>query len=128
MTFEGHNIKVITPLDPSKGPRYTEPIREAEALKEANDLYIMTTTKDDYINPTPEGILTWCDTNSCTSDSDEDMENWQNQMYEVSGRQCAQLTKSLCWIGLEVSQVPTFTGLSPVIEFIVEYETQVPSF
>ena len=28
MTFEGHNIKVIAPLDPSKGPRYTEPIKE----------------------------------------------------------------------------------------------------
>ena len=23
MTFEGHNIRVIAPLDPSKGPRYT---------------------------------------------------------------------------------------------------------
>ena len=38
MTFEGHNIKVIAPLDPFKGPHYTEPIKEAEALKEANDL------------------------------------------------------------------------------------------
>jgi hypothetical protein len=38
MTFEGHNIKVITPLDPSKGPCYTNPIKEVEALKEADDL------------------------------------------------------------------------------------------
>ena len=58
MTFEGHTIKVIVPLDPSKGPRYIEPIREAGAQKETNDLYIMTTMKDDYINPTHEGILT----------------------------------------------------------------------
>lgn len=58
MTFEGHNIKFIAPLDPSKGPRYTEPIREVEPLKEVDDLYIMTSMKDDYIDPTPEGILT----------------------------------------------------------------------
>ena len=56
------------------------------------------------------------------------MENWQNQMYEVSRRQCAQLTKSLRWIGLEVSQVPTFTRLSPVKKYIIAYEIQVPSF
>ena len=39
-----------------------------------------------------------------------------------------QLAKSLRWIGSEVSQVPTFTRLSLVTEFIIEYETQVPSF
>ena len=39
-----------------------------------------------------------------------------------------QLTKSLCWIGLEVSQIPTFSGLSQVTKFLVEYEIQVPSF
>ena len=38
MTFEGHNIRIIAPLDPSMGPRYTEPIRAEEEMKEADDL------------------------------------------------------------------------------------------
>lgn len=30
MTFKGHNIRIITPLDPSMGPHYEEPIRVKE--------------------------------------------------------------------------------------------------
>ena len=57
MTFEGHNIRVIAPFNPSTGPRYTEPIRAEEEAKEIDDLYKMTTTRDDYINPTTYGTL-----------------------------------------------------------------------
>ena len=70
MTFEGHNIIIIAPLDPSKGPRYTEPIQQEEELRDTDDLYKMTTTKDDYIDPTVDGTIGWCCANSCTSDSD----------------------------------------------------------
>ena len=87
-----------------------------------------TSTKDDFIDPAADGTLSWCYASSCTSDSDQGMENWQNRMHEVSGRWCAQLTKSLCWIGSEVSQIPTFSGLSQVNEVLIEYEIQVPSF
>ena len=89
MTFEGHNIRIIVPLDPSKDPQYTEHIRQEEELKEDDDLYKMTTVNDDYIDPTADGTLSWCYASSCTSDLDRGMENWHNRMYEVSGRQCA---------------------------------------
>ena len=56
------------------------------------------------------------------------MKNWQNQRHELSGRHCAHLTKSLHWIGSEVSQIPTFSGFSQVKEFLTKYELQVPSF
>ena len=32
-TFEGHNIRIIAPLDPSKGPWYIKPIRTEEETK-----------------------------------------------------------------------------------------------
>ena len=57
MTFEGHNIRIIVPLDLLKGPRYTKPIRQEEELKEVVNLYKMTTAKDDYIDPTTDGTL-----------------------------------------------------------------------
>ena len=97
-------------------------------MKEANDLYKMTNSKDDYIDPTADGTLSWCYASSCTSDSDQGMENWKNRMHEISGRRCAQLTKSLRWIRSEVSQIPTFSGFSQVKEFLTEFEIQVPSF
>ena len=43
MTFKGHNIKIIAPLDPSTGPRYLEPITTKEEAREIDDFYKMTT-------------------------------------------------------------------------------------
>ena len=86
MTFEGHNIIIIVPLDPSKAPQYTKPIHAEEEMKEADDLYKMTTVKDDYIDPTIYGTLSGCYASSCTSNSYQGMENWQNRMHEILGR------------------------------------------
>ena len=86
MTFQGHNIRVIAPLDPSMGPRYTEPIRAKEEAKEIKDFDKMTTTKDDYINPTIDGTLRWRYASSYTYDSKVGLENWHNRMHEISGR------------------------------------------
>ena len=38
------------------------------------------------------------------------------------------MTKLLRWIGSEVSEIPTFSGLSLVTKFLVEYEIQVLAF
>lgn len=70
MTFEGHNIRIIAPLDPSMGPHYSEPIRAEEEAREIDDFYKMTTTHDDYINPTADGTLSWCYASYYTSDSE----------------------------------------------------------
>ena len=86
MTFEGHNIRIIAPLDPSMGPRYVEPIRVEEEVREIADFYKMTTTQDDYINPSTDGMLRWHYASSYTSNSEEGLENWQNRMHEILGR------------------------------------------
>ena len=127
MTFEGHNIRIIAPLDPSMDPCYIEPIRVEEEARDIDDFYKVTSTQDDYINPTANGMLSWRYASSYTSDSDEGLVNWHNQMHELSGRHCVHLTKSLCWIGTKVDQVPVFDGLSNIKEFLKEYEAQVPS-
>ena len=75
MTFEGHNIRIIAPLDPSMGPCYTKPIRVEEEAKEINDFNKMTMTQDDYINPTVDGTLSWNYASSRTFDSEAGLEN-----------------------------------------------------
>lgn len=57
MTFEVNNIRIITPLDPTKGPRYTEPICAQEEMRDVDDLYKVTSSRDDYNNPTVDGTL-----------------------------------------------------------------------
>ena len=113
---------IIAPLDPSMGPRHIEPICAKEEEKDMDDLYKLIATQDDYINPTIDGTLSWRYASSCTSDSEEGLENWQNIMHEISGRQCVHLTKSLCWIGTEVCRVPVFDGLFEIQEFLQDYE------
>lgn len=100
------------------GPRYAGPIKSEEEAREIDDFYKMTALQDDYINPTANGMLSWHCASSCTSNSEEGLENWKNIMHEVSGRRCARLTRSLCWTGAQVCEVPMFDGLSNIEEFL----------
>jgi len=81
-----------------EGKRYIESARQ----NEIENLYNMTTWMDDYVNPTIYGMLSWRSIISCELDSEEGLEHWQQRMDEVSTRQCAHMTRSLCWIGTEL--------------------------
>jgi hypothetical protein len=122
MTFEGNVLKVITPLDPDEGCRYTEPIREEDHVYELENIYKMTVRQHDYINPTTDGNLSWRSESACSSDSKEALENWQKRMYEVSTRRCARLIRAVRWIDTEVSNLPTFDGLNHLETFLAEFE------
>jgi hypothetical protein len=63
---------------------------------------------DDYVNPTVDGALSWRSISSCASYSEEGMEHWKQWMHEVSMRQCAHITRSLHWIGTELSDPPRY--------------------
>jgi hypothetical protein len=39
MDFEKHGLRVISPLDPNEGQRYTEPIREEDRTYELENIY-----------------------------------------------------------------------------------------
>jgi hypothetical protein len=91
MTFEKDNLRVIAPLDLDEGQRYTEPIREEDHTYELESIYKLTAIQHDYINPTTDGNMSWRSDSLCSLDAEEALENWQNQMYEVSTRRCARL-------------------------------------
>ena len=75
MTFEGKGLRVIVPLDPSQGERYTKPVRD-EDQDVLDHIYNITAKEEYYVNPTTEGIMDWKCDNSCMTDSDEGLENW----------------------------------------------------
>ena len=56
MMFENNGTRVIVPLDPTEGERYTEPVRDEE---EVDHIYKLTTQNEDWINPTVDGVLLW---------------------------------------------------------------------
>ena len=75
MTFEGKYLRVIVPLDPSQGERYTEPVRD-EYQDVLDHIYTITSKEEDYVDPTVEGIMDWQCNSSCMTDSDNGLENW----------------------------------------------------
>jgi hypothetical protein len=55
MNFERDGLRVIAPLDPNEGQRYTKPIREEDHAYALENIYKLTTRQHDYINPTLTG-------------------------------------------------------------------------
>ena len=126
MSFEGNGIQVIGPLDLALGLRYTELIIAKEEARNIDTVYQLTASQGDYVNPIDDGMLSWRCEISCVSDSEVGLENWQQCLHEFSGRRLARITKSLRWIGSEVSTLPIFDGLLDIQIFVQEYEAQVP--
>ena len=53
MTFENHDTRVISPLDPLEGHQYFEPIKD-KVMGGWDNTYNVS---KDYINPTADGEL-----------------------------------------------------------------------
>ena len=58
MNFEGKDLRVIVPLDPSQGERYTEMVKD-EDQDVLDHIYNITAKEEDYVDPTAEGIMDW---------------------------------------------------------------------
>ena len=75
-------------MDPNEGRRYIEPVKD-EFVRGWDHIYNIS---KDYIHPTTNRELGWCNTSSTSSDSDDALENWQNRMHEVLLRKCGLIT------------------------------------
>lgn len=95
MVLKKGDLRVIAPLDPKDGIKYVETIKGGMATEGLDSLYKVTMRIEDYINPTTDGNLSWKSISSCTSDSEEGLENWKQRMHEVSVGRCACITRSL---------------------------------
>lgn len=66
---------MTTPLDPMDGDQYVEQVRDGFSVEDLDNIYNVTTCRDDYENPTTYEVLRWKSVNSCAWDSDEVIEN-----------------------------------------------------
>ena len=76
MSFESNGIRVIGPLDPTLGPRYTKLIIVKEEALNIDDVYQLTAVQGDYVNPIDDGMLSWHCESSCVFDLEVGLENW----------------------------------------------------
>jgi len=122
LVLEQGDLWVISPLGLKGRRRYVETIRGGMAVEGLDRIYKVTTHTEDYINPIVDGNLSKRSISSCTSNFDEGLENWQQRLHEVFVRICARITKSMCWVGTKVCELPLFDGLSDVEILFVELE------
>lgn len=69
------------------------------------------------MNLTVDGRISWESESSCTSDSDEEVERWQNRLHEVTSLNCNMMVRSLRCVTIEERDLPTYDGLTAVDEF-----------
>ena len=76
MSFERKSLRVVVPLDPTEGLRYTKPVRNYEKSDDDLDqIYKITLRDQDWVNSTTDGRITCDRKSSYTSDSDEELEH-----------------------------------------------------
>ena len=81
MVFEKNGTRVIVPLDPAEGVRYTEPAYEEEEL---DHIYRMIAQDEDQGDPTTGGVFNWEKNREYFSDPDIELESWQTRLHNVS--------------------------------------------
>ena len=119
--FEKKSLRVIIPLDPTEGSCHTEPVCDYESDDDLDCIYKITTQNQDWVNPITDGWITWEHECSCTSNSDEETERWQNRLHEVTTLNCNMMTRSLHCVSTEVRDLPTYDGLSEVDTFLNKF-------
>jgi len=72
-----------------------------------------------------DGQITWECESSFTLDSDEEVERWKNRLHEVIMLNCNMMTHSLCYVSIEVRDMPTDDGLNEVDTFLYAFQRDV---
>jgi hypothetical protein len=125
MTFEAEGIKVVQPLDPYVGPRYTEPTDNNMEGEDLDQLYTVTAgTRNDYINPTVDGSVSWRSIQSADEDSELAFDSWQQGLHEIFSRRCTTIRMTR-WVGTEVREHPIYDGTSDLDNFLQNMEETV---
>lgn len=101
-------------------------MHDYESDDDLHCIYKITAQEKDWVNPTVDGWISWEHESSCTSDSDEEIEQWQNQLHAVTTLKCNMMIRSLHFVSIEVRDLPTYDGLSEVDAFLDKFEREVP--
>jgi hypothetical protein len=110
--FEEYGIKLVQPLDPYVGPKYTEPMNNDMKGEDLDQLYTVTIgTREYYINPIADGLLSWISIHSVNEDSELAFDSWKQGSYEIFSRRCATVRENR-WIGSKAREHPRYDGTS----------------
>lgn len=120
MILERKSLRVVVPLDPTEGPRYTEPVRSNERDNALDCIYnIVVHRKKEERRPS------WDYASSCTTDSDKEDKRWQNRLNGTTTLHFNMMTKSLYCVKAQNHELLMYDGLTEMDEFFVKFESMV---
>jgi hypothetical protein len=85
---------------------------------------VIAGTREDYINPTVDGSVSWRSIQSVNEDSEMAFDSWQQGSYEIFSRICATIRETR-WVGTEVREHPVYDGTSGPDIFLLNMEEKV---
>lgn len=125
MIFETKSLCVVVPLDPAKGPRYIEPVHNEESSDESDGIYRMVAQRQEWVKAMEDQRISQGNVESCTTDKDEEDEQWHNRLNGVTMLHCNMVTKSLYCVRAQDHKLPTYDGLTIIDEFLTKFEIAV---
>ena len=126
MIFEKKSLRVVVRLDLAEGVRYTEPVHGDNSDDDLDCIYKITAREQDLVNPTANGRISWARESYCTSNLDEEIERWQNQLYEIKALNCNMMIRSLRCVIMKIRDLPRYDGLAAVDDLLNKFESKVP--
>jgi hypothetical protein len=79
MSFETDTLHMDPPLYPYEGDIYNEPLDEDARIPTIEKIYKITRHRENYINPTVDGELSWWSVKSYEIDSKYAMDRWKKK-------------------------------------------------
>lgn len=80
----------------------------------------------DRLNLIVDGRISWERDSSYTSDLDEEIERWKNQLHEVTMLNCNMMIRSLWCMMTEARELPTYDGVTKVNESLDKFGSAIP--
>ena len=77
LTFEDSELRVVAPIDLLEGHRYVKQVNSERQGDYLDQIYNITSTRDDYVNTMTDINLSWRSVSYCTLDSGEALEKKQ---------------------------------------------------
>jgi len=124
MIFEKKSLRIVVPLDPSKGAHYTEPVCGDDSDDVLDCIYQIAVQDQSQVNPTTDGSISWECNSFCNLDLDEEIKCWQNQLHKVTTLNCNMMMRLFHRVTTEARELPTHDDVT--MEFLGNFESIVP--
>jgi len=95
MIFEKKSLRIVVPMDPAEGACYMEPVNDKDSDNELDCIYQITAQDQDQVNLIANIRISWDCDSSYTSYFDEEIEQWENRLDEVTTLNCNRMVRSL---------------------------------